>query len=120
MISGNLIIIDMDDNVKDNVDKVDKKDKKEKTTTSIYETLDIIFDGEASTKRGARFATNGTIISQDNNLPEVDDESVLDTISQALLSAKDAIGDCDIVEGVSKVASEVVSGIGEIISSIDL
>jgi len=46
-----------------------------------------------------------------------EDDSFIDTISQALSSAADSIGDFDIAEGVSKVAGDVLSGI---IDNIDL
>ena len=79
-----------------------KKAKKSKSESSnILDTLSCV---------GPRNSTH----------PEVEDDSVMDSISQALSSAADSIGDFDIVEGVSKVAGDVVSGIGEVIGNIDL
>jgi|GEM_PF-5223898 len=54
-------------------------------------------------------------------IPEDADGSILDSISSALSSAKDSIGDfCsgDFAEGVSNAAGEVVNGIGEVIGEV--
>ena len=56
-----------------------------------------------------------------NIIPEDADGSILDTISSALSSAKDSIGDfCsgDFAEGVSDIGGEVVNGIGEVIGEV--